>query len=116
LLDAVLFAYREPPLFYGKVMLWGKCVEHAKGWRSQYARVIGPLTSTGPISEEIRGGLSERYRCEVIQGQEPESVRRRAEAELKRQEESLRKQLDYFDSSAFPRLVPPKTNRRRWFG
>jgi hypothetical protein len=61
-------------LVVGEVALWGKVIQHERGWRGQYAypRHLYAFTDDAAIAE----GLRERYRVPVAYGAEAERLRR----------------------------------------
>lgn len=61
----------EPPIVWGEVLLWGRVMEHAHGWRAQFGQIAAIYTDPDPerarwLASET--GLPLRVMAEVVHG------------------------------------------------
>lgn len=82
------------PQFYGQILVWGKVVEHAKGWRAQYAR-IQSITAIN-VPEKTRNQLAEVYGITITPGEMPAQVAAIQERKRKEHQERLNKQYERY--------------------
>lgn len=86
---------------YGRVLLWGKVIEHANGYRAQHAKPVS-LTLID-ATEEQEADLAAYYRCPVTRADHPEAAlvqRATLQAEQERHQMALMKQSMAMWSSA----------------